>query len=395
MHYEKPKRKRRPVSPRERINQIVLTVMFFCVVMAGLLIFAVDTPPPSRVTVAIPSSVPVPRIPFPDELPAITFPERVFQVSEISAFQPFVGFRAAWSPEGDALAAANLDGQVFVLELTDDLASVEPRSFSPFVSTVWGLDWSPDGRYIASSGTDQRITLWDAETGTQLWQRGLNSTISALAFVPQRELLSGIDYHSLVLWDYPEGTEIARSSRSLRVSTALDWTASGGRAVVSGLNDLEIYALDGQELISLGAYSLRDRGVSFGAVAWQPDGSALALADRNGVVWLWSPGGDPQNPPEARSILVHQEQVHSLAWSPDGRYLASASSDERVLIWDALREVPVAALDHGFTTYGLAWSPDGETLAVVDIRLRLWPTALWHVTIPAEPETLSTEGEGL
>ena len=67
------------------------------------------------------------------------------------------------------------------------------------------------------------------------------------------------------------------------------------------------------------------------AVAWSPNGKAIASGGKDGTVHIW----DALTGKNIFTYHNHQKQVHALAWSPDGKFIASASEDRTVQVWIA------------------------------------------------------------
>ena len=65
------------------------------------------------------------------------------------------------------------------------------------------------------------------------------------------------------------------------------------------------------------------------AVAFTPDGRALAAASERGTIRLW----DPVAGQELMTLPGHTQTVHALAFAPDGRVLASCDHGGAVRLW--------------------------------------------------------------
>jgi WD40 repeat protein len=81
----------------------------------------------------------------------------------------------AWSPDGTRLASCGTkpivlfasNGGVRIWNAANGQRVLTYTGHNSSVD-LWALAWSPDGKYLASGGTDQLVQVWEAGTGKQL-----------------------------------------------------------------------------------------------------------------------------------------------------------------------------------------------------------------------------------
>lgn len=109
-----------------------------------------------------------------------------------------------------------------------------------------------------------------------------------------------------------------------------------------------------------------DIGEHVVAIAWSPDGKALAAAGADGGVFLL----DSSAPAAAdglplRRIGTHRDGALSVAFSPDGARVASGGQDGRLRVFARHGEEPAHEIELPAAWVGqVAFSPDGRLLAV-------------------------------
>lgn len=229
---------------------------------------------------------------------------------------------------------------------------------------------SPDGRRLAAAGQmalrgqlAQPIRIYDFETG-ELVQllTGHTGKIIALAFSPDgMRLLSGSGDRTAVLWDVTTGRLLHRLDRHKAEVYGVGFTPDGAR-VVTGSFDRMIRlwrSADGRLIAELNA--LKDYALAVS----RKDGT-IASGSLDGEIRLWDSG-------TGRHLSTFKQGrtvVGSLNFSPDGRWLLSTcgggnSCDvDAQYIWDITNgNVIQAYRGHDNSVLAAAISPDGRLVA--------------------------------
>ena len=113
-----------------------------------------------------------------------------------------------------------------------------------------------------------------------------------------------------------------------------------------------------------------NEGWLFG-LAFSPDGCTLAAGYYEESIKLW----DLATGQELRTLVGHYNPVTAVAFSPDGMTLASAGGDT-VILWDAHAGTVSRRLEGSGSPWSLSFSPDGKLLAVPTWNgVELWNVA--------------------
>ena len=81
----------------------------------------------------------------------------------------------------------------------------------PVDPSVYALEYSPDGRFLATGHFGGDVSVWEARTGRQLATlKGHKGRLFSLAFSPDgRTLATGgaFDDHAIMMWEIPATTK--------------------------------------------------------------------------------------------------------------------------------------------------------------------------------------------
>jgi len=268
-----------------------------------------------------------------------------------------------FSPDNRLVATADHDGVVKLWSAGNG------REVLPGDSWTWGGCYSPDGKRLASiSNPILDLRVWDAESGAELlrFRPGMEHVCLALQFSPDgRFLATGGGGGDVRLWDSTTGREIRRLPGHREMVCWLAFSPSG-RQLAAGANDgtarlWEIETGTLQHVLASPA-----RGIT--KVAFSPDGRRLYASGADGFVRAWDTqsGGLLMQAGEGRPALL------DFALTPDGRnlYLANAVEDT-LQPYDSItgRPLPTAALPLPPGVF-MSFTPDGRrmAMAVQDMR---------------------------
>lgn len=287
--------------------------------------------------------------------------------------------RLAFSPDGKRVASSggqseselppngSLDASLRVWDLQ---THSEVLLLAGHENAVFGLAWSPDGKYIASGGKDKTVRLWDSRTGTSV--RVLTNQediVQCVAFSPDSKLLAAVAGKSVTVWE-PAGGAERQKLRDIDTLRSVAFSPDG-RLLATGSQTGNLRILD---VLSGKEHRTIATGSDLNGAWFSPDSRTVATAHANGTILLW----DVAEGTQVAAMTGPQRSVQWIDFSPDGRRIAAGTTDMMLKIWDVESATEVYAIRaHNAPVTCVKFSPDGNDIATCgqDSLIKIWETA--------------------
>jgi WD40 repeat protein len=261
----------------------------------------------------------------------------------------------AFSPDSRLLlTGCNLDSSARLWEVAPGVARGAP--LAPAGDSV---AFSPDGRFVLTTGEGDAARLWDAATGTAsgplLPFRTVPYPGPGPLFSPDGRRLLVPEGTRLRLWDVAAGQQVGATLQHEEQVLTFAFRPDG-RVVATAGRDRAARLWDAETGAPLGR-TLPHQALIF-RVVFSPDGRTMLTASADGTARLWDAAtGEPRGPP-----LAHEGGVWTAAFHPSGKTVVTGGSGPAARLWDTATGEARATLPHPGGVITVAFNADGSRI---------------------------------
>jgi hypothetical protein len=260
------------------------------------------------------------------------------------------GYKAiAFSPDGSRIAAARVDS----VEVWDFKAENVIRNFE---KNSGPIAFSPTKPWIVTC-TSNRIKIWNYETGHLIkeWWDEHSFQVTDCGFSPDGILLVTSGYDEIVrIWTAETGKKLHTLDDHRDRVFACTFSPDGN-SIVTACDDKKVRLYRFEDL----RFPSELVGHTHFAVccAFSPDGRWIASGSDDKTLRIW----DTQGSYGVRSQESHLNRARSCRFSPNGTTIASSGDDCSVRLWDTETGKAIKTIDaHAeLEVEDCAFSPDG------------------------------------
>ncbi|MFW9777834.1 MAG: hypothetical protein ACFFE8_03190 [Candidatus Heimdallarchaeota archaeon] len=275
-----------------------------------------------------------------------------------------------FSPNGQFLVSGGSDGNITLWDMTNRKII---RDYTGHVGIVNDVVFSPDGKVLASCSDDSTIRLWNVTSGENLEiLAGHTASVYSIDFSPDGTLLaSGSEDNTTRVWNVVQGVEFQVLSRHAETVNTLRFSATG-ETLISGGDDKEVLLWD-LPISTPNPYIIQDHKGGIKSVDISSDDTMFATGGADSKVFVYEKS--TRNPFPFSPLTGHSGAVLSVAFSKDNAILASAGADNNIFLWNMTDGQRIHTFsNHTEWVTSLDFSPDGQLLASGsrDKTIRLW-----------------------
>lgn len=296
-------------------------------------------------------------------------PSRTLQV--LHAHHDEVWF-IQFSNNGKYLASASNDKSAIIWEVDEDGELLLRHTLSGHQKSVMMVAWSPDDCQLLTCGQEETIRRWDVESGKCLhvYEKPVG-LISCAWFPDGKQILSGLADENFCIWDL-DGKEVDcwKGQRSTKISDFA--VAKDGNLIISMSRENTILLFDRETKQE----RLIEEASTITSFSLSEDGDFLLVNLVSEEIHLWNIRNDPVRVNRYNGHKRNRFVIRSCFGGSEQAFIASGSEDSQVYIWHrATGDLIETLAGHSGTVNCVSWNPTNPHMlasASDDHTVRIW-----------------------
>ena len=238
------------------------------------------------------------------------------------------------------------------------------------------VEFSEDGRRVATAGADGRVAVWNTRTGRRISLVAHPESVNSVQFTPDgRQLLTASRDGTARTWDSATGRQLHVFDTKSDDAWAATYGANGRRILTVSRRFAGIWdAASGKRLQQLAI-----RGSQKGTTRLSLDGRSALTSGKGGNALLWDVATGKQI-----AVLRHdgQDPLTSSLFNGNARRIATFYASGTFCVWDRGRERPRLCRP-GSPWYDVDLSRDGRRVlrTAGDSTVEVWDVASGRRTV--------------
>ncbi|XVE49674.1 hypothetical protein DITRI_Ditri01bG0100200 [Diplodiscus trichospermus] len=278
-----------------------------------------------------------------------------------------------FSHNGKYLASSSKDQSAIIWEVKENGQMSLKHTLCGHQKPVSTVSFSPDDSQILTCGQEEVIKRWDVSSGECLhvYEKSGVGLISCGWFPDGRGIFSGMTDRTICLWDL-DGREMEcwKGQRTLRISDMA--ITDDGKRIISICRESTIVLLDREPKFE----KLIEEVDMITSFSLSKDNKFLLVNLINQEIHLWSIEGDPKLVSKYKGHKRTRFIIRSCFGGLGQAFIASGSEDSQVYIWHRCSgDLLLALPGHSGAVNCVSWNPANLHIlasASDDRTIRIW-----------------------
>ncbi|CDP03813.1 unnamed protein product [Coffea canephora] len=280
-----------------------------------------------------------------------------------------------FSNNGKYLASSSCDCTAIIWKVLETGKVTQKHTLKSHQNPVSFVAWSPDDTMLLTCGNMEVLKLWDVETGICKHTYGNDGFIvTSCAWFPDSKRLvcgSSDPEKGIYMWD-SEGNDI-KAWKGVRMPKVSDIAVTpDGQHLISIFSDKEIHILN----LQTNAERVISEQHSITSLSVSGDNKFFIVNLNSQEIHMWDVAGKWVKPWKYEGHMQQKYVIRSCFGGLDSRFIASGSEDSQVYVWNQLSSYPIEILSgHLMTVNCVSWNPRRPQMlasASDDQTIRIW-----------------------